>query len=317
MATGKVTAGPLRLGSTWLQVAAKTLRRDRYLYAMMVLPVAYFAIFHYVPMYGITLAFKDFDPTEGIMGSPWVGLKHVKSFLQNEYSYKLIWNTVAIRLSLLAFSFPCPIILALLLNELRHVKFKRIVQTCSYLPHFISVVVVCGMIVTFLASSGPFNQIVAALGGTPAPWLQRPEWFRAIYVTSDIWQGAGWGSVLYLAALTAISPDLYEAAVIDGAGRWQRMFHITLPGIAPTITIMLLLNVGQMVTVGYQKILLLYSGSTYETADVLGTYIYRRGITGADYGFATAVGLFQSIVGLMFVVGANYISRKLSETSLW
>jgi putative aldouronate transport system permease protein len=241
----------------------------------------------------------------------------VQTFLANPYSYKLIWNTVFLRLWLLALAFPAPIILALLLNEIRQQKFKRIVQTCSYLPHFISLVVVCGMVINFLASDGPVNSIIKLLGGESYPWLQRAEWFRPIFVFSGIWQGAGWGSVIYLAALTAINPELYEAAVIDGAGRWQRMRHITLPGIAPTVTIMFLLNMGQMLNVGYQKVLLLYSGATYETADVLGTYIYRRGIMDADYGFATAVGLFQSLVGLVFVIGSNAVAKKLGDTSLW
>lgn len=296
---------------------AKALLRDRYLHLMMALPVAYFLIFHYVPMYGVTLAFKEFDIEKGILGSPWVGLKHIQAFLSNPYSYKLIRNTVLLRLWQLALAFPAPIVLALLLNEIRQQRFKRIVQTCSYLPHFISLVVVCGMIISFLASDGPVNSIIKFFGGKPYPWLQRAEWFRPIFVFSGIWQGTGWGSVIYLAALTAINPELYEAAVIDGAGRWQRMWHITLPGIAPTVTIMFLLNMGQMLNVGYQKVLLLYSGATYETADVLGTYIYRRGITGADYGFATAVGLFQSLVGLVFVVGSNWVAKRLGDTSLW
>jgi len=302
---------------SWLDRLTKAVGRDRYLYLMMALPLAYFVVFHYVPMYGVTLAFKDFDFTKGILRSPWVGLKHVRTFLSNPYSFKLIWNTVALRLWILAIGFPAPIILALLLNEVRNVTFKRVVQTSSYLPHFISLVVACGMVVTFVASDGLVNRVIKFLGGTPYPWLQRAEWFRPIYVLSGVWQGAGWGSVIYLAALTAINPELYEAAVMDGANRWQRLWYITLPGIAPTVTIMFLLNMGQMLNVGYQKVLLLYTGATYETADVLGTYIYRRGITGADYGFATAVGLFQSLVGLAFIVGSNALSKRLSETSLW
>ena len=295
----------------------KALKRDKALHLMMLLPLAYFIVFCYVPMYGVTLAFKDFDSQGGILGSPWVGLKHFRTFFSDPYSYTLIRNTVLLRLWILALGFPAPIILALLLNEIRKEGFKRFVQSCSYLPHFISMVVICGMIVTFVASDGPVNRIVEFFGGKPYAWLQRPEWFRPIYVLSGIWQGAGWGSVLYLAALTAINPELYEAAVIDGAGRWQRMRHITLPGIAPTVTIMFLLSIGQMLTVGYTKVLLLYNGATYETADVLGTYVYRRGIQGADYGFATAVGLFQSLVGLVFIVASNRIAKKLGETSLW
>jgi putative aldouronate transport system permease protein len=283
----------------------------------MLLPTVYFAVFHYIPMYGVTLAFKDFRVAEGVLGSPWVGLKHFEAFLSNDYSYTLIYNTVMLRLWNIAFSFPVPIILALLLNEIRHERLKSIVQTSSYLPHFISLVVVCGMIVTFLASDGPVNSIIKYFGGTTQPWLQKPEWFRPIYTISDIWQNAGWESIIYLAALSGISLELYEVAMIDGANRWQRLRYVTLPGILPTITIMFLLRIGQIMTIGFQKVLLLYSGATYETADILGTYIYRRGIMGADFSFATAVELFQSLVGLVFIVTANSIAKRLGNTSLW
>jgi len=295
----------------------KALARDRYLYIMLLLPAIYFAVFHYAPMYGIILAFKDFDIGRGILGSPWVGLKHFQDFFSNAYSWKLVWNTVILRVWHLSIGFPAPIILALLLNELRHERFKRLVQTSSYLPHFISLVVVCGMIVSFLASDGPINSLIKFLGGKTYPWLQQPEWFRPIYIFSGIWQDAGWASVIYLAALTGISPELIEAAVIDGANRWQRLLNITLPGILPTVTIMFLLRIGQLLTIDYQKILLLYTPTTYETADVLGTYIYRRGIISADFSYATAVGLFQSLVGLVFIVGSNWIAKRAGDTSLW
>jgi len=244
-------------------------------------------------------------------------LKYFKEFLSNPYSYKLVRNTVILRVYQLFYGLPAPVILALLLNELRNGKFKRFVQTASYLPHFISLVVVCGMIVNFVATDGVVNEIVKFFGGKPFPWLMAPEWFRTIEIVSRIWQGTGWTSIIYLAALTAIGPQLYEAAVIDGANRWQRMIHITIPGIAPTIIIMLLFRMGSLLTVGYQKILLLYTGATYETADVLGTYIYRRGLLGADFSYATAVGVFQSVVGLVFIVGSNWIAKRVSETSLW
>jgi putative aldouronate transport system permease protein len=296
---------------------AKVYNRDKQLYLIFLIPLLYFLIFRYGPMYGLLLAFKDFKIAKGILWSPWVGLKYFREFLSNPYSYKLIRNTVLLRLYQIVFGFPAPIILALLLNELRSNRFKRFVQTTSYLPHFISLVVVCGMIVTFLASDGIVNRIVKFFGGQPFPWLMAPEWFRWIYVGSGIWQDAGWASIIYLAALTAIDPMLYEAAVVDGANRWQRMIHITLPGIAPTLTIMFLLRMGTILTIGYQKILLLYTGATYETADVLGTYIYRRGLLGADFSYATAVGLFQNAVGLLFVVGSNAIAKRVGETSLW
>ena len=243
--------------------------------------------------------------------------KYFEEFFSNPYSWLVIRNTIVLRLWQLAIGFPAPIILALLLNELRTMRFKSIVQTSSYLPHFISLVVVSGMVISFLASDGPINSLIKSLGGQSIPFMQLPEWFAPVFTFSGIWQHAGWASVIYLAALTSISPELIEAAVIDGAGRWQRLLHITLPGIAPTVTIMFLLRIGQLLTVDYQMILLLYSPAIYETSDVLGTYIYRRGIVGADFSFATAVGLFQAAVGLVFIVGANWIAKRVGDTSLW
>jgi putative aldouronate transport system permease protein len=313
----QVSVAVLRRRETIVYRFVRVLNRDKYLYLIFALPFLYFLIFHYVPMYGIVLAFKDFDVSKGILDSPWVGLKHFQEFFSNPYSYKLIWNTVILRLWHLCFGFPMPIILALLLNELTHEKFKRLVQSSTYLPHFISLVVVCGMIVSFLSTDGIVNNIVRFFGGKPFPWIMAPEWFRPIYILSGIWQEAGWTSVIYLAALTAINLELYEAAAIDGANRLQRLIHITVPGILPTIMVMLLLRIGQFLAMDYQKVLLLYTGATYETADILGTYIYRRGILGADFSFATAVGLFQSLVGLIFITITNWISKRTTETSLW
>jgi putative aldouronate transport system permease protein len=295
----------------------RILIRDRHLYLMMVLPVIYFVVFAYLPMYGVTLAFKKFDIAKGILGSPWVGTQYFREFFANPYSYRLIFNTLMLRVWDLSLGFPAPILLALLLNEVRRERFKRVVQSASYLPHFISLVVVCGMVVSFLSSDGIFNQIVQAMGGKPQAWLQAPEYFRPIWLISGIWQNAGWTSVIYLAALTAISPELYEAAVVDGANRWQRIRHITIPGIMPTVTIMFILRVGSLLTVDFQKVLLLYTPLTYETADMLGTYIYRRGILGADFSFAAAVGLFQSLVGLVFIVGSNWLAKKAGQSGLW
>jgi len=304
----------------WTRHAQRALRiaiRDRHLYLMMLLPAIYFLVFCYVPMYGLVLAFKKFDIEKGILGSPWVGFRYFEEFFRNPYSYKLIYNTVMLRLWLLAFAFPAPIVIALLLNEIRSERFKRVVQTSSYLPHFISLVVVCGMVVSFVSSDGILNSIVKGLGGKPQLWLQLPQYFRPIWLISGIWQDAGWTSVIYLAALTAISPELYEAAVVDGANRWQRIRHITIPGIMPTVTIMFLLRVGLLLTVDFQKVLLLYTPATYESADILGTYIYRRGIVGADFGFATAVGLFQALVGLVFITGSNWAAKKVGQIGLW
>lgn len=300
-----------------LAYLGRIILRDKHLYLMMLLPAIYFLVFSYIPMYGVTLAFKRFDINLGILGSPWAGLQYFKEFFDNPYSYKLIANTIMLRVWHLTLGFPAPIIIALLLNELRSERFKRLVQSSSYLPHFISLVVVCGMVVSFLSSDGILNSMVKSLGGQPQPWLQLPQYFRPIWLISGIWQDAGWTSVIYLAALTGISPELYEAALVDGANRWQRIRHITIPGIMPTVVIMLLLRVGQLLTIDFQKVLLLYNPSTYETADILGTYIYRRGILGADFSFATAVGLFQALVGLVFIVGSNWLAKKLGQSGLW
>jgi putative aldouronate transport system permease protein len=303
-------------GSFW-QRSAKILNKDKYLYALFIVPFLYFFIFRYIPIYGVIIAFKNYKVAKGILGSSWVGIKHFQEFLSNPYAWKLIRNTILLSFYSVLFGFPGPIVLALLINEIRKPGVKRFVQTVSYLPHFISVVVVCGMIVNFVASDGIVNKIVGALGGTPFPWLMDPQWFRPIYIISGIWQHAGWSSIIYLAALSAIDPQLYEAAIIDGASRWRQTLHVTLPGIAPTVTIMLILTLGRMMNVGFEKILLLYTGATYETADVLQTYVYRRGIESTDFSYASAVGLFQGVVNLMFVVLANTVSRRLSETSLW
>ena len=295
----------------------KRLKRDKYLYLIVALPVLYYIVFHYAPIYGITIAFKDYKIYKGILGSEWIGFKHFIDFFSDPYSWKLIRNTILFNVYSIIFGFPMPIILALMLNELRAKSFKRVVQAISYLPHFISVVVVCGMIVNYLSTDGLINQIIVFLGGERFPWLMKAKWFRLIYVSSGIWQHTGWSSIIYLAALSGIDPQLYEAAIIDSANRWKQTIHITLPGLAPTITIIFLLTLGRIMVVGFEKILLLYTGATYETADVLQTYVYRRGIEGADFSFATAVGFVQSVVGLAFVATANAISRRISETSLW
>lgn len=217
----------------------------------------------------------------------------------------------------LLWGFPIPIILALMLNEVSNSKFKRVVQTVSYLPHFISTVVICGMLINFLSLDGLINQLLAALGLQKIQFLMQPKWFRTIFTASGIWQSCGWTSIIYLAALTSVDQQLIEAAHIDGANRFQRILHVTIPAITPTISIMLIMQLGRLMTLGYEKIILLYNGSTYETADTIATYVYRRGILNADYSYSTAVGLFQTVVGVILLVTANKVSNKLSETSLW
>lgn len=295
----------------------KRIKKSAWLYFIFALPFAYYVIFHYAPLYGILLAFKDFNVMKGIIGSPWVGLKYFEKFITDPYFWKLVRNTVLISFYGLLWGFPVPIALAILLNEVKHQKFKKTIQNISYLPHFISTVVVCGMVVNILSTGGPVDMIVKFLGGTPEHWLTEAKYFRTIYISSGIWQGAGWTSIIYLAALSMVDEEQYDAALIDGANRWQRILYITLPGILPTISVMLLLNLGGLMSVGYEKVLLLYTGRTYETADVISTYVYRRGILGSDFSYTTAVGFFQSIISLILIVASNSISSKIGEVSLW
>nr|WP_246427936.1 ABC transporter permease subunit [Paenibacillus phyllosphaerae] len=295
----------------------KDFRKNKYLYFIGLFGVAYYFIFSYIPMYGIIIAFKDYSPVKGIMGSPWVGFQHFTEFFQSFYFWRLLRNTLLINLYELLFAFPAPIILALLLNEVKHAFFKRSVQTVTYLPHFVSIVVICGMIVDFSRKGGLFNLILGWFGLEAQNLLLDPSLFRTIFIGSGIWQGIGWGSIIYLAALTSIDSQLYDAAKIDGANRWKQMLHVTLPGIMPTIIILLILRIGGMMDVGFEKIILLYNSQTYETADVISSFVYRRGLLEADYSYSTAVSLFNSVVNFMLLILANRISRKVNETSLW
>jgi len=300
-------------------IIQKDFKRNRYIYLMALPVLAYYLLFHYQPMYGAIIAFKDFTPAGGILGSPWAGLKHFHTFFTGPYAFRLIRNTFLISFYELIFGFPAPLLLAILLNEILATRYKRVIQTLSYLPHFISLVVICALIKNFTASTGLVNDIIAFFFGKKArsTLLQDPSNFRTIYVVSGIWQGVGWGSIIYLAAISKIDQQLYEAAIIDGAGRFARMVHVTLPGILPTIIIMLILRMGSLMSVGFEKVFLLYNTGIYETADVISTYVYRRGIIDTDWSFSAAVGLFNSIVNFILVVTANFISRKVSETSLW
>ena len=269
-------------------------------------------------MYGVIIAFKDYSPYQGILASDWCGLKYFKMFCESQYFLRIIRNTLVINLYGLAIGFPIPIIFALLLNEIKSIRFKKVIQTVPYMPHFISTVVICSMIREFVKPEGFITQILVKFfdyGGKNL--LSQPENFLPIYVISDIWQGVGWGSIVYLAALTAVDTELYEAAQIDGAGRWKQMLHITLPGIMPTIIIMLIMRLGQVMSVGYEKIILLYNEGIYETADVISTYVYRMGLVDRQYSFSAAVGLFNSVVNFLLVILANRFSKKVSDTSLW
>lgn len=296
----------------------KNIKRDKYLLLLLTPVVLYYFIFHYIPMYGAIIAFKDYNPGIGFWNSPWVGFKWFKQFFESFYFWRLIRNALLLNIYGLIFGFPIPIIFALLLNEIKDGFFKRSVQTVSYLPHFISLVVVVGMMVNFLSPvDGIVNQILKSLGREPINFMGEPRWFRFLYITSGIWQEFGWSSIIYLAALSAIDPTLYDAAKVDGANRWQQMLNITLPGITPTIIILLILNIGYILSVGFEKIILMYQPMTYEVADVISTYVYRRGILGGDYSFSSAVGLFNSAVNFTLLIIVNRISRRLSEISLW
>lgn len=291
---------------------------SRYLYLLIFPIIVYFFIFHYLPMYGVIIAFEDYNGFKGIINSPWVGLKHFKAFFESPFAYRLIRNTLVLNIYDLIVGFPTPIILALLINEVKSNYFKKSVQTIIYTPHFISTVVICGMLASFLApSSGFINVFIQALGGEPIHFLAQPGWFSTVYVLSGVWQSAGWGSIIYIAALSGIDTALYEAAIVDGATKWQRMKYITFPGILPTVIIMLILRMGSMFSVGFEKIMLLYSPLTYETADVISTYVYRIGILDANYSYTAAIGLFNSVINFVLLVAVNKFSRTVSETSLW
>lgn len=292
-------------------------KKNYELYILALPVVAFFLIFCYKPMYGAIMAFKDFTPSQGIMGSPWVGLKHFEDFFTSMYFPRLMRNTLIISFASIIFGFPMPIILALMINEVRKKWFVRTVQTCTYLPHFISLVVICSMIKDFVAETGVIGSVVCALTGRDSSLLNDPNLFVPIYVISDIWQGAGWSSIVYLAALMGIDQQLYEAAQIDGAGRWKQTLHVTLPGILPTVVIMLVLRMGNILNVGYEKIILLYNDAILSTSDVISSYVYRQGLQQSDYSYSTAVGLFNSVINLIFLFGANFLSKKATGSSLW
>lgn len=298
-------------------VVYKDFIKNKYVYFMAIPVIAYYIIFCYWPMYGITIAFKDFSIKHGILGSKWVGFKYFNEFFNSRYFTRIIKNTLLINLYDVLWGFPAPIILALLLNEVKNKIFKNTIQTISYLPHFISMVVICSIILDFTSSDGLINGILAHFRVAPSNLMMRPELFRTIYISSGIWQSVGWGSIIYLGALTGIDPQLYEAAIIDGAGRWKQVWSVTIPGIAPTIITLLILRLGSMMSVGFEKIILLYNPMIYETADVISTFVYRKGLEDFNYSYSTAVGLFNSLINFGLLITANKISKRYSETSLW
>ncbi|MDF2962986.1 MAG: carbohydrate transporter rane protein 1, family [Paenibacillus sp.] len=295
----------------------KDLSMNKYVYIMACPIVVFYIVFHYVPMAGTVIAFQNFNAFKGILGSEWVGLSNFHDFLTSPYAFRVIKNTLLINLYQIAFGFPAPIVLALLINEIRDGLFKRVIQSVSYMPHFISLVVICGMIADFTSSTGVINDLIHAFGGERTNLLMQKEMFRTIFVSSGIWQQVGWGSIIYLAALSTVDPSLYEAASMDGAGRWKKAIHVTFPAMVPTIIILLIMRLGHLMSDGFEKVILLYNPLTYETADVVASYVYRRGLQEANYSLGAAVGLFNSVINCATLILANNLSRKFTKESLW
>jgi len=293
-------------------------QNNKYLWLLFLPCLIYFILFRYVPMFGLIITFKDYNLFKGVWESKWVGLKYYKMFLENPDFLLLMKNTFLLGLYKLVFGFPAPIILALLLNELKNAVFKRFVQTVSYLPHFISNVIVASMAIMFLSPSGGLiNNLLGVFGVGPINFMMKPEMFRGVYVLSEIWQHIGWETIIYLAALTAVDPRLYEAASIDGASRMRKLWHVTLPGISPAIVITLILNIGKVLEIGFEKVFLMQNPAIYETADIISTYVYRVGMEQGNFSYGASIDLFMGIISLVFIYGANQFSRRVSETSLW
>ena len=289
----------------------------KHIYIMLIPTILYFAIFCYGPMFGISIAFQDYSITKGVLKSPFVGFQNFIRFFSEYDSWRLIRNTLTISVYKLIFDFPAPIILALALNEIRRLKFKKAVQTITYMPHFISLVISMGMALTFLSSDGLFNGIRALFGQEPIQFMNDSKYFYPVYILTGIWQGIGWGSIIYMSALSGIDQELYEAATVDGAGRWKQMVHVTFPGILPTVVILLIMQIGTLMSVGYEKIILLYNPTIYDKADVISTYVYRKGLINGDYSYATAVSMFNSVVNIILLVFANKFSNKVVGSGLW
>lgn len=296
----------------------KRIYKSRYLLMLFLPCLIYYIIFKYVPMWGVAIAFKDFKAFKGFFASNWAGLKYFKMFFSSADAFVLIKNTFMLGFYTLVWGFPIPIIFALVLNEVKKTRFKKLVQTVTYMPHFISEVIVVGMVIMFLSpTSGVINNLMELLGGERINFLVEPKYFRSIYIISGLWKDTGWGAIIYLAALAGIDPQLYESALMDGANKWKQIIYITLPSIAPTIITMLILKTGGILDVGFEKVLLLQNPAIYSTSDVISTYVYRQGLMTGNMSYGSAVGLFNSIINLIFIYVSNYMARRYSETSLW
>ncbi|MNM42427.1 putative multiple-sugar transport system permease YteP [compost metagenome] len=294
------------------------MKKNYELYLLILIPVAYFTIFKYWPMYGVQIAFKDFVASKGVWGSEWVGLEHFQRFFESYNFKQIVGNTLLLSLLNLAIAFPFPIIVAIMLNQLRQQKMKKFIQTTIYAPYFISTVVLVGMLFIFLSpTSGLVNHIVTAFGGEPIMFMGEEKWFRPLYIFSSVWQETGFASVIYLAALAGIDPHLHEAAVMDGASKWHRIRHIDLPGIAPTIIVLFIMAVGNLMNVGFEKAFLMQTDLNVATSEIIPTYVYKVGIQRAEYSFSAAIGLFNSVINLILLVIVNRTTKKISGKGLF
>lgn len=296
----------------------KVFRRDWQLLLLCLIPVLYFVIFHYIPMYGVQIAFKDFRAADGIWGSEWVGFDQFKRFFSSSQFWPLIKNTLGLSFLQIAIGFPIPIILAIMLNQARNLKYKKFVQSIVFCPHFISIVVLTGMLYIFLSPrNGIINNIIQMLGGDPIFFLGDSKYFQMTFVVSGIWQNAGWSAIIYIAALAGISPDLYEAAQVDGASKWKRIWHIDLPGIMPTVIMMLILELGKVMNLGFQKAYLMQNAQNLATSEIISTYIYKVGMVDAQYSYSAAINLFNNLINIILLVTVNQIAKKTTDNSLW
>ena len=298
---------------------AKHILKYWQLYLMLVIPIAYYVVFRYLPMFGNMIAFRKYYAGGSIFGDRYVGLRYFKQFISDRSFWRAFKNTLVLNIGYLIVRFPLTLIFALLINEIRNFHWKKFVQTVSYLPHFISVVIMCGMIKELVSTSGPINQAIVHFGGDKISFISEASWFPTIFISSGVWQSIGWGTILYLAAMSNINPSLYEAAAVDGAGHFRRVWHVTIPSILPTITTLLILDIGGLVGSGaaFEKVYLLYNPMIYETADIISTYVFRMGISGKNFSYATAIGLFEGIINLILLSIANLASKKMTDSSLW
>ncbi|MBP1988575.1 ABC transporter permease [Paenibacillus eucommiae] len=298
----------------------RNINKHRLFYMLVIPGILYFLVFHYIPMYGVIIAFKDISPFDGLKGifqSEWVGLKHFRNFMGSYYFWNIIGNTLTISFYKLLFGFPAPVILALMINEVRHTLFKKMVQTVSYLPHFISMVVLAGLVTTILNVDGFMNGILQAVGLEKIIFMTDTHYFRPMLVITSIWKEVGWSSIIYLAAIAGVDQQLYEAARVDGAGRFRQMWNITIPGISHMIVILFILAIGGIMDAGFEQIFLLYSPPVYGVSDIIDTYVYRKGLVEVQYSFAAAVGLFKSVIAVVLILGANYIAKKFDQEGIW